>query len=51
MKKQYQMPTMKVVRIQHWQQLLSGSHYDNIQSPVETYNDDQDVINEKSSIW
>ena len=50
MKKQYQMPTMKVVYIHHTQ-MLCASHYDNIQSPVETYNDDQDVINEKGNIW
>ena len=42
-------PTTKVVYIHHTQ-LLSGSPYNNIQSPVETY-DDNDVINEKSSIW
>ena len=51
MKKTYLKPTTKVVQIHHRQQLLSGSHYDNIQSPVETYNDDQDVINEKGNIW
>ena len=49
MKRTYMKPTTEVVQIQH-RQLLSGSPY-NIQSPVETYNDDQDVINEKSSIW
>ena len=49
MKRTYMKPTTKVVQIQH-RQLLSGS-YDNIQSPVETYNDDQDVINEKGNIW
>ena len=48
MKRTYMKPTTKVVQIQH-RQLLSGS-YDNIQSPVETYDDD-DVIYEKNSIW
>ena len=43
-------PTTTVVYIQH-RQMLCGSPYDNIQSPVETYDDDQDVINEKGSIW
>ena len=50
MKKTYMKPTTKVVQIHH-RQLLIGSPYDNIQSPVETYNDDQDVINEKGNIW
>ena len=50
MKKTYLKPTTKVVQIQH-RQLLSASPYDNIQSPVETYNDDNDVIDQKNSIW
>ena len=50
MKKTYMKPTTKVVQIHH-RQMLCGSPYDNIQSPVETYNDDQDVINEKGNIW
>ena len=49
MKRTYMKPTTKVVQIQH-RQLLSGS-YNNLKSPVETYNDDQDVINEKGNIW
>ena len=44
-------PTTKVVQIQQRQHLLSGSPYDNIQSPLETYDDEADVINQKSSIW
>ena len=51
MKKTYMKPTTKVVQIHHRQQLLSGSPYGNIQSPVETYDDDNDVIDQKSSIW
>ena len=51
MKRTYMKPTTKVVPIQQRQQLLSGSPYDNIQSPVETYDDDNDVIDQKSSIW
>ena len=50
MKKTYLKPTTKVVPIPQ-RQMLCGSPYDNIQSPVETYNDDQDVINEKGNIW
>ena len=50
MKRTYMKPTTKVVPIQQ-RQMLCASHYDNIQSPVETYDDNQDVINEKSSIW
>ena len=30
--------------------MLCGS-YNNQKSPVETYDSDEDVINEKSSIW
>ena len=51
MKRTYQKPTTKVVQIHHRQQLLSGSPYDNIQGPLETYDSDADVINEKKSIW
>ena len=51
MKKQdYIQPAMRVVKLQQ-QRMLSGSPYNNIQSPVETYDDDNDVINQKSSIW
>ena len=50
MKKTYLKPTTKVVQIQH-RQILCASPYGNIQSPVETYDSDEDVINEKSSIW
>ena len=43
-------PTTKVVYIHH-RQMLCGSPYNNQKSPVETYDDDEDVIYEKSSIW
>ena len=49
MKKTYQKPTTKVVPIQH-RQMLCGS-YDNQKAPLETYDDDNDVIDQKSSIW
>ena len=50
MKKTYMKPTTKVVYIHH-RQMLCGSPYNNQKSPVETYDDDEDVINEKRSIW
>ena len=50
MKKQYIKPNMRVVEIrQH--HVLCGSPYDNIQKPVETYDEEEDVITEKNSIW
>ena len=52
MKRTYQKPTIEVIQIQHTQQLLSGSPYDNQKAPLETYDDNEDdFINEKSSIW
>ena len=50
MKKTYLKPTTKVVQIQH-RQLLSGSLYNDQKAPLETYDNDEDVIYEKSSIW
>ena len=43
-------PTTKVVQIQH-RQMLCGSPYDNQKAPLETYDDDEDVIEQKSYIW
>ena len=51
MKKTYLKPTTKVVPIQQRQHLLSGSPYDNQKAPLETYDDEADVITQKSSIW
>jgi hypothetical protein len=51
MKKTYLKPTTMVVQIYHRQQLLGGSPYGNIQSPVKTYDDDNDVIDQKGNIW
>ena len=51
MKKTYLKPTTKVVYIHHTQQLLSASPYDNQKAPLETYDDNEDVIDQKSSIW
>ena len=50
MKKTYMKPTTKVVQIHH-RQLLIGSPYDNQNAPLETYDDDNDVIDQKSNIW
>ena len=50
-KKDYEKPTMRVVKIQHQHHLLAGSPYDDIKSPVETYDSDEDVITDKGSIW
>ncbi len=50
MKKTYMKPTTKVVYIQHTQ-LLCGSPYNDQNGPLETYDDDNDVINDKNRIW
>ena len=50
MKKEYMKPTMRVVKIQQTQ-MLCGSPYDDIKSPVDTYEDPEDVISDKGSIW
>ena len=50
MKKTYQKPTTKVVQIQH-RQMLCSSPYNDQKAPLETYDSDEDVINQKSSIW
>ena len=51
MKKTYLKPTTKVVPIQQRQHLLSGSPYDNQKGPLETYDNNEDVIDQKNSIW
>ena len=43
-------PTTKVVQIQQRQHLLCGSPYDD-QKLLNVYDDNEDVINQKSSIW
>ena len=50
MKKQYMKPAMRVVKIQQMQ-MLCGSPYDDIKSPLDTYDDPEDVITDKGSIW
>ena len=51
MKRTYIKPTTKVVPIQQRQHLLSGSPYDNQKGPLETYDDNEDVIDQKGNIW
>lgn len=50
MKKEYMKPTIRVVEIrQH--QILCGSPYNDIKSPLDIYEDPTDVITDKGSIW
>lgn len=49
-KKEYTKPTMTVVKIQQ-HKMLCGSPYNDVKSPVSTYNDDEDVIDDKNDIW
>ena len=51
MKRTYQKPTTKVVQIHHRQHLLIASPYNDQNAPLETYDSDADVINEKGNIW
>ena len=50
MKKEYIQPTMTVVKIQQ-QRMLCGSPYDDVKTPVSTYDDPEDVIEDKNDIW
>ena len=50
MKKTYLKPTMEVIQIQQ-RQILCGSPYDDQNGPLKTYNDDEDVIDQKGDIW
>ena len=50
MKKQYMKPAMQVVELRQYQ-ILCGSPYDNVQTPLDTYDDPEDVINDKGGIW
>ena len=50
MKKEYIQPTMHVVKIQQ-QRMFCGSPYDDQNGPLKTYNDDEDVIDQKGNIW
>ena len=49
-KQEYMKPTMRVVEIrQH--QMLCSSTYNNVQTPLDTYDDPEDVITDKGNIW
>ena len=50
-KKDYEKPTMRVVKIQHQHHLLAGSPYDSVSTPLDTYDAHEDVITDKGSIW
>ena len=50
-KKAYMKPTMTVVALKHQTHILAGSPYDGLTNPVSTYNDDEDVIEDKGDIW
>lgn len=51
MKKQdYIQPTMRVVKLQQ-QRMLCGSPYNDVTSPVQTYDDPDDAITDKNSVW
>lgn len=50
MKKQYMKPTMRVVMIQQTQ-ILCGSPYNNMSTPLDIYDEPDDVITDKGSIW
>ena len=50
MKRTYMKPTTKVVPIQQ-RQMLCASPYDDQNGPLETYDDNEDVIEQKGDIW
>ena len=50
-KQEYMKPTMRVVTLQQHMQMLCGSPYDNVRSPLDTYDDSDDIITDKGSIW
>ena len=49
-KKTYMKPAMQVVELrQH--QILCSSPYNNVSTPLDIYDDEDDVITDKGSIW
>lgn len=50
-KRAYEKPTCRVVVLRHKTNLLISSPYDNVQSPVDTYDDDDNTITDKGGIW
>lgn len=52
MKRQYMKPAMAVVDFPYQHQLMAGSDYDEVTSPIELYDEDsEDDIEEKKDIW
>ena len=49
-KKAYMKPAMRVVKIQQ-QRMLCSSPYNDVKTPVSTYDDPEDVIDDKNDIW
>ena len=51
MKKEYIKPMMRVVALKHQTHILAGSPYDDQNGPLKTYDDPEDVIEDKNDIW
>ena len=51
MKKEYIQPTMRVVALKHQTHILAGSNYDDVKTPVQTYDEEGDVITQKGNVW
>ena len=49
-KKAYIKPEQRVVKIQQ-HRMLCGSPYNDVKTPVSTYDDPEDVIDDKGDIW
>ena len=49
MKKEYMKPAMQVVELRQYQ-ILCGSPYDSVSTPLDIY-DDEDAIDNPGSIW
>lgn len=49
-KEAYMKPDMQVMEIRQ-RQILCGSPYDNVSTPLDTYDEPEDVITDKGSIW
>jgi len=50
MKKQYMKPAMQVVELRQYQ-ILCGSPYDSVSTPLDIYDDDDNTITDKGDIW
>lgn len=49
-KQEYKSPTLTVVLLQS-AQILSGSRYDNVKTPLNTLDNPEDEITESEKIW